>query len=491
MDVKQIKTLGKELKVFLGAFSDCFGRSEPRHHLQTYVAGQLSDLRRKSAEPMALAAGIPPRTLQCFLSSVRWDELRMRDRLQWIVARDHSHPHAIGVVDETGNPKKGGHTAAVQRQWCGNTGKIDNCVVGVHTAYVAGDFQCILDSDLYLPEAWASDSQRRDQVGIPPDVLYRRKTMIALEQISRALANGVRVAAWTFDELYGRDGEFLDRLEALGQNYVGEVPSNFTGWLQEPRVLQKPTPQMQRKLGRKRRFPRLARKALPACEVKNLLTYSRVFQKQPWKRYRVKDGENGPIVWEIKHATFYRKQGKHGRDGLPGPAHSLMVARNVLEPDKIKFFLSNLVLGSGEVTLDRLLWIGFSRFPIERCLEVGKRDLGMDHFEVRSWRAIHRHLYISQVSQLFCARVHQRLREKNGGRPVPDGRTDSRRDRRVDRSAIVAADCSIERIPEGRRADNVPPTSKPTGAAIAYENHPATPSSIGHRCASFEVVHSG
>jgi len=491
MDVKQIKKLGKELMEFLSEFSDCFGRSEPRQHLQTYVEGQLSDLRRKSVEPIALAAGMPPRTLQSFLSSVHWDELRMRDRSQWIVARDHSHPHAIGVVDEPGNPKKGGHTAAVQRQWCGNTGKIDNCVVAVHTAYVAGDFQCILDSDLYLPEAWANDPRRREEVGIPDDVVYRRKAILALEQISRALANGVRVAAWTFDELYGRDGEFLDRLEALGQNYVGEVPSNFTGWLQPPQVLQKPTPQTQRKLGRKRRFPRLARKALPACEVKNLLKYSPVFRKQEWQRFQIKDGENGPIVWEIKQATFYRKQGQHGRDGLPGPAHTLIVARNVLEPEKIKFFLSNLAPGSGAVTLEWLLWIGFSRFPIERCLEVGKRDLGMDHFEIRSWRAIHRHLYISQLSQLFCSRVHQRLREKNGRLPVPDSRADSRRNRCVDHSAIPPTGRSTERVPKGRRADRIPPTSKSTGAAIAHEDHPSTPWSIGHRCTSAEVVHAG
>jgi len=114
MDVKQIKNMGKELKGFLHEFDDCFGRSEPREHLRRYVGGQLSDLPRKSIEPIALAAGVPPRTLQFFLSSVQWDENRLRDRIQWIVARDHSHRQAIGIIDETGNPKKGHHTAAVQ-----------------------------------------------------------------------------------------------------------------------------------------------------------------------------------------------------------------------------------------------------------------------------------------------------------------------------------------------------------------------------------------
>ena len=138
MDVSEIGTMGKELTNFLGEFDDCFGRSEPRQHLRTYVGGQLSNLLRKSIEPMALEAGTPPRTLQRFLASVQWDEDRMVDRIQWMVARDHPHRQAIGVVDETGTPKKGTHTACVQRQWCGNTGKIDNCVVSVHIAYKIG-----------------------------------------------------------------------------------------------------------------------------------------------------------------------------------------------------------------------------------------------------------------------------------------------------------------------------------------------------------------
>jgi SRSO17 transposase len=303
----------------------CFGRSEPREHLRTYVSGQLSDLPRKSIEPIALAAGLPPRTLQFFLSSVQWDESRLRDRIQWIVARDHSHRHAIGVIDETGNPKKGRHTAAVQRQWCGASGKIDNCVVGVHLAYVAGDFRCLLDSDLYLPKEWANDESRRRAAGIPDDVVHRKKTAIALAQVARALGNGVRVAAWTFDEWYGQDSEFLNGLDALGQSYVGQVPSDFTGWMEQPKILQAPRLQQPRKRGGRRRYPRLACKALPACKVKNFATYSRVFQKQKWKRFKVKDGENGPMVWEIKWAPLYRK---HGREGLPGPMHTLIIVRN-------------------------------------------------------------------------------------------------------------------------------------------------------------------
>jgi SRSO17 transposase len=278
MDADQISQLGQPLMAFLNEFDDCFGRSEPREHLRTCVCGQLSDLPRKSIEPIALEAGTPPRTLQRFFESVQWDELRLRDRLQWMVARDHAHPRAIGTIDESGHPKKGEHTAAVQHQWCGNTGKVDNCVVSVHAGYTVGDFQCLLDSDLYLPKDWANDPVRRREAYIPDDVVFRTKQEIALEQVKRALGNGIRVAAWTFDALYGRDNPFLDAMETLGQNYVAEVPSTFTGWLYEPQVLHRPTPQEMRKRGRKRRFPRLARKSLPACEVRNLVTYSPVFR---------------------------------------------------------------------------------------------------------------------------------------------------------------------------------------------------------------------
>ena len=243
MEAKVIAGMGRRLRHFLGYFRDCFGRSEPREHLEEYVHGQVSNLHRKSVEPIALETGIPPRTLQQFLESVKWDEVRMRDRLQQIVARDHADPQAIGIIDESGHPKKGRHTAAVKRQWCGRTGKIDNCVISVHLGYVAGDFQCLLDSDVFLPEDWASDPQRRQEAYIPDEVVYRKKTDIALDQVRRALGNGIRVSAWTFDEWYGRDGEFRVGLEGLGQDYVGEVPCNFVVWLKEPRVLFKPRPQ--------------------------------------------------------------------------------------------------------------------------------------------------------------------------------------------------------------------------------------------------------
>jgi SRSO17 transposase len=132
MDAKQVKQLKPMLNKYLRQFDDCFGRIEPTERLKAYVTGQLSDLQRKSIEPMADAVSLPPRNLQQFLSLHKWDEMRMRDILEQIVAGDHQHPCSIGIFDETGHPKKGDKTPGVQRQWCGSTGKKDNCVVTVH-----------------------------------------------------------------------------------------------------------------------------------------------------------------------------------------------------------------------------------------------------------------------------------------------------------------------------------------------------------------------
>ena len=161
MDASEIRRVGRGIKKFLAEFSDCFGRGDTESYLGVYVRGQNSNLPRKSVEPMALEAGVPPRSLQAFLDLLNWNEERVVDRVQQLVMRDHSHPWAIGSVDETGCPKKGHHTATVQHQWCGRTGKVDNCVVSVHLGYSVGEFHCLLDSDLFVPKSWANDPVKR------------------------------------------------------------------------------------------------------------------------------------------------------------------------------------------------------------------------------------------------------------------------------------------------------------------------------------------
>ena len=218
--------------------------------------------------------------------------------------------------------------------------------------------------------------------------------------IDRALAHGIRVKAWTFDELYGRDGVFLDALEHRRQVFVAEVPTNFHGWVLKPQVLRS-GPSSPR--GRKKKYPRLARRR-PSSEVQNLLRYSPEFREQKWQRYRIKDTQRGPEVWEVKWAVFWRK----GDDGLPGRRHCLIVARNVLTGE-LKYFVCNRVPGERGVTLRWLLRVAFGRWSVESCFREAKEELGLDHYEVRGWRCVHRHMYLTQLSHLFCARVRQKF----------------------------------------------------------------------------------
>ena len=164
MTLEQIAALGRKLTLFLALFADCFGRRDARSLLRVYVKGQLSNLRRKTAEAIALQFETAPRTLQRFLESIKWDEEKLRDRCQQIVATEHAHPDAIGCVDESGTAKSGKDTVGVGRQWNGNRGKVDNCVVAVHLSYSAPGFQVLLDSAVYLPEDWANDPSRRKKL---------------------------------------------------------------------------------------------------------------------------------------------------------------------------------------------------------------------------------------------------------------------------------------------------------------------------------------
>ena len=303
-----------------------------------------------------------------------------------IIARDHADPQAIGIIDESGHPKKGEQTAGVSRQYCGNTGKIDNCVMTVHLTYTSFDsqFRTMIDSELYLPQCWHDDRERCHRAGIPDDVVYRSKYEIALEQLDRARDNGIRLGWITADEWYGQKPRFVHGLEDREQRFVLEIPRNMAMWLHDP-------------TGRD----------TPAKPLEDLWRYSRPLMQGAWQRYRIKDTGTGPMVWEVKAAAAWLPRGER----VVGP-YWVIVARNVLHPDEVKFFLSN---ASSGVPLSTILHVAFGRWPVERCLQDEKSELGLSHFEVRRYPALRRHLLLTQVSHLFLARQTQRLRGEKSG----------------------------------------------------------------------------
>jgi SRSO17 transposase len=409
MDAEQIRQLEPKLERFLERFADCFARKDTRAHLGVYVRGQLSDLPEKSVEPIALEAGVAPRTLQEFLSQLKWDEERMRDRVHQVVLTEHAGAHAIGIFDETSDPKKGDKTPGVQKQWCGRLGKLENCLVTVHLGYALEDFHCLLDGELFLPESWDQDRDRCREAGIPDTVVYRPKWRIALELYDRAVAQGVHFDWLTFDEGYGGKPELLRALSARQQRYVAEVPRGFTGWLKAPRVVTRPYHRGRR--GRGRQVPRLASGSRPARSVEALLNDRRL-RDQPWQPWRVKDGDKGPMVWECKHTFLTVKN----EQGLPGERLHLIIARHVLERNEIKFFISNAPPQTGMGTL---LLVAFSRWRVERCFEDEKSEIGLDQYEGRRYLGLKRHLVLSAVSYLFLAKVRQEWGEKPGVDRMP------------------------------------------------------------------------
>jgi SRSO17 transposase len=399
MKKEKLDELRAELDTFLGEFDGCFRTDASRAHLGTYVRGQLGPLERKSIEPIALDAGVAPRTLQEFVGFHRWDESAMRRQVRSIVIRDHSDPNAVGVIDETSYAKKGGKTVGVKRQHCGCTGKIDNCVQTVHLSYVAPDFSAIVDSDVFLPEDWAADPVRRKEAGVPDSVVFRKKWEIALDLLARTLADGVRLRWITADEFYGRVTDFLKAIEARSLLYVVEIPLVTWGWTA-------------RGFARGRRHRRI----------------DALFPRggTPWIDYRVKETTKGPIVWRARAVRFRLHTD-------PSQERWLVFAKNPVTKEK-KYFLSN---APADTPVAALLAVAFTRWHVERNFEDLKTEIGLDHFEVRKYLSLQRHLALSMVSLLFLTRATAAMRGKKGEDPL-DALADANALRRVDRRDALA-----------------------------------------------------
>lgn len=426
MEASALASLLPELESFARRFDDCFARSEQRLSFRAYVRGQLSDLPRKSIEPMALACGLPPRNLQQFLSLHGWDDAAARDRLQQFIAAEHHDDDSVLILDETYHAKKGNKTPGVQRQWCGTKGTTDNCLVTVHLAYAGDGLRTLLDSELFLPEGWSKDRERCRAAGIPDELTHQTKWRIALSMIDQSRKNGVFPGWLTFDAGYGMVTEFMLELNNRGVRYVGEVAGHLTGWTKPPPVMLKEF-NTHTHIGQPRKFPRS--KVLPGNmhkpkAVASLASRSPAFTSQPWERFRVKDDSGGAVVWEAKQALFYLRRGDQ-YISVPTRAHRLIVARNTLSGE-IKHFVSN---APPNIPLSKLLSVAFTRWAVERCFQDAKGELGLSHFEVRNYRSLMRHMILTAVSFLFLAKA---LKRRRGEKSVPDDLPVAAGDLRVD-----------------------------------------------------------
>lgn len=377
MTDQEIAGLGGAFSSYLGRFRACFLQGRTARHFDDYCRGLLSDLPRKSVEPIALAAGTAVRTLQEFLVTAHWDHLKARDTLQRhlasvIGALPADRLGTVGVFDETSCVKQGDKTPGVQRQHLGCVGKIDNGIVTVHVGVARGRFSALLDADLCLPKCWDQDRERCSGAGVPDDVRYQAKWRVAFDQLLRLHRNGVRFDWLTFDEGYGSKVPLLSLLSLAGQRFVGEVPVNF--WV--------------RLAGREEAHR--ADGALTAADARL------------GPRFRI-PRQTGPDQW-------WRAVGVAVR--VAGHDYTLVAAVNEATGE-LKYFVTN---ATGQ-PLRVVLLVAFRRATIEHGFRVGKQEAGLMHFEGRHYTGLMRHLILALIVLGFVSAHTERLR---GEKPAGD-----------------------------------------------------------------------
>ncbi len=319
--------------------------------------------------------------------------------MQDYIQKKFGSPEAIGIIDETGMPKKGTHTVGVQQQYCGASGKLDNCVVSVHLGLATDSFSTLVDSDLFLPESWCTPEQKK-KAGIPADVTYRSKLLIAIELLDRSLQTGLQLKYMTADAFYGRSREFRRALAERGLLYVVQIPTSITGWKELPALEQGPRCGL--KLSENQ----------PAAQAVSALIEP---HSPDWAQFYVKETEKGPLVVEAQLFSIWASE-----SSLPGEEERLLVVRNPLD-NEYKYFLSN---AEPDVPIETLLKVAFVRSEVEHLFQVAKGEIGLDHFEVRSYLAVQRHLAISMLSLLFFMQEFSKLQKKRLLEPSADSQRD-------------------------------------------------------------------
>ncbi len=401
MNAEQVASLVPALETFLERFRPFFKREKTFGYLSKYIGGLLSDLGRKSIEPIALAMDVPVRTLQEFLSFFVWDDERLDDAMQRLVADEHASPGALGILDASGHPKQGDMTPGVHHQYCGERGKQENCVVGQHLLYTDADpnnaFTCVLDSQLYVPQKWIKDPDRCQEAGIPPSMPFRPKWQIGLDQVRRAIGNGIRMMYVVADADYGRIPAFWFGLDELGQRGVGFSPPDLACWTHLPAC-------------------RSSRSEHGSKRADHLAIHSPTFRDQRWTKVRVKTTTRGASVWQYKaarvHLVAKKIQSRQGPSIPTDRQYWLIVADNCTTGER-KYIVSNDTASADPVHLMR---VALERWQVEKWFERAKQECGLGAFEVRTYRSLLRHWLCSRLAMLFLARETKRLRgEKSEG----------------------------------------------------------------------------
>ena len=383
LSLDDLETVGRELNEFLGLFKQTFVRSEPVALLELYMQGLLSDVERKNVEAIALKLDGPRqvRNLQRFLSDCKWDEPWMQKRHWELSAQTLSDPLGVLSVDASDMAKKGSASVGVAPQYCGSLGKTANCQSGVFLCYSSPKGHTLLDCQLYLPERWFEPAyqERRRLCHIPEDIDFQTKPELALGILQPLLATQQFAGNWiTCDCSFGNNEPFLEQLPK-DYYYLADIACTRKVW---PKAC-------------------AARRSFQSegCTVEQLLQVKSFWN---WQTHKIAEGAKGPLV-----AAFARVRVYLSPDRTPESERWLLLRNDA--NGQIKYALSN---APQQTSMRELVRVSGARWPIERCFQENKSELGLDHYEHRSWTAWHRHMQMVFLAQLFLVRLQIKFKKK-------------------------------------------------------------------------------
>lgn len=347
-----------------------FSRSEARQEAMSYLRGLLSPIERKNSWQLAEALGqATPYRLQHLLGRALWEADAVRDDLQQYVVAHLADEAAILVVDETGFLKKGQHSAGVARQYSGTAGRIENCQIGVFLAYVSRLGHTLIDRELYLPQEWTDDRERCQQAGIPDERSFATKPVLARQMLERAFDAGVPAAWITGDSIYGDDRRLRLWLEERQQAYVLAVSGKEYVWI-----------------------------GFEQCRIKPLLAH---LPTAGWARLSAGDGAKGPrwYDWLLLPINPPLQEGWR---------RWVLVRRQLEDPTELTAFV---VFAPEGTALETMVRVAGSRWAIEVALEAAKGEVGLDHYEVRSWTGWYRHITLAMWAHALLTKLRAASRQ--------------------------------------------------------------------------------
>ncbi|MGH9205846.1 MAG: IS701 family transposase [Acidimicrobiales bacterium] len=347
-----------------------FARSEQRTRVRAYLEGLLSPIERKNGWQLAERAGeARPYGMQRLLAGAKWDADAVRDDLRGYVLEQLGDARAVLIIDETGFLKQGVKSVGVKRQYSGTAGRIENCQIGVFLTYASARGHVLLDRELYLPREWAEDAPRRREAGVPEDVTFATKPELAKRMLERARQAGVPAAWVTGDSIYGGDRKLRVWLEQQEQPFVLAVASNEPLWAV-----------LEGRLGQPRADAIAA--AAPA---------------HAWQRLSAGDGAKGPRRYDWMRVRLARLQLSAEERRWD---HWLLVRRSLSDPTDLAYYV---VFAPAGTTLQTLVQVAGQRWRIEQDFELGKGEVGLDHYEVRRWDGWYRHMTLAMFALAYLA----------------------------------------------------------------------------------------